>query len=287
MHYSIAVKTYVLKLSCPDQPGVVASIAQGLLELGANIIANSEFREPQTNTFCMRSVFETTIETPQKVSDALLQRSASLQAHLSIRDRSVPRKALLMVSKYDHCMIDLFYRIHSGELSLEIPIVVSNHNDLHDLAVAHDAQFKHIEVSADAKQKAEQQVAELIDTHAIDFIVLARYMQILSPAFCDAHAGSIINIHHSFLPSFKGADPYQQAWDRGVKLIGATAHYVTPELDEGPIITQDVAAVTHRETRNELATKGRDVERRVLSRAVKAHAEDRIFLLDHKTVVFD
>jgi formyltetrahydrofolate deformylase len=191
-----------------------------------------------------------------------------------------------MVSKYDHCLVDLLYRWGAGELPIEIPLVVSNHTDLRELVEHREIQFAHLPVTPATKDDAESTLLALTREHEVDLVVLARYMQILSPRVCDALPGRIINIHHSFLPGFTGARPYHQAWERGVKVIGATAHYVTAGLDEGPIIDQDVARVTHSQTADQMVIIGRDLERLVLSRAVKAHAEGRVFLLGQRTVVF-
>ncbi len=191
-----------------------------------------------------------------------------------------------MVSRFDHCLADLLYRQRIGELDMEIPLVVSNHQDCEQLAAAYGVPYRHLPVTSETKAKQEQKLAELIAEHDIDLIVLARYMQVLSDEFCARHTGRIINIHHSFLPSFKGARPYHQAHTRGVKMIGATAHYVTPALDEGPIIEQDIARVDHKMTPEELIARGRDVERAVLARAVKYHVEGRVLLNGDKTVVF-
>jgi len=280
------VPSYILKLKCPDKPGIVASISQGLLELDSNILRNSEYRDEASQIFTMRCVFEVNIETEEQVSEKLQSRISELGADVTIRNKDTPKKALIMVSKFDHCLLDIFYRIKSGELNLEIAAVVSNHPDLKQVTEQNGFTFKHIPVTADNKEAAEQELRTIIDEHQVEFVTLARYMQILSPSFCSDYSGKIINIHHSFLPGFKGADPYQQAHDRGVKLIGATAHYVTAELDEGPIIAQDVTPVSHLETKTEMATLGRDVERVVLSKAIKAHCEDRIFSLGNRTIVF-
>ncbi len=196
------------------------------------------------------------------------------------------QRVLVMVSKYDHCLVDLLYRWRAGELAIDIPVVVSNHPDLGDMVAGHGIAFEHVPVTAETRSEADARLMELVDRHDIDLVVLARYMQVLSEGVCLALAGRAINIHHSFLPGFKGAKPYHQAWQRGVKLIGATAHYVTPELDEGPIIDQDVARVSHAHTPEQMLIIGRDLERLVLSRAVKAHAEGRVFLLGRRTVVF-
>ncbi len=279
---------HILTLSCPDRSGIVAAVAGALAERGANILANAQFTDPATGTFCMRI----RLESPEYDSDALAAELApladSLGGPLGLRREDRRHRALLMVSRYDHCLVDLFYRRSTGELQVDLPLVVSNHPDLRDLALRSGADFEHVPVSADTKAAAEARLVELVDQYRIDLVVLARYMQILSDDLCAKLLGRVINIHHSFLPGFKGARPYHQAWERGVKLIGATAHYVTADLDEGPIIAQDVTAVGHADTPESMVAKGRDIERGVLARAVRAHAEDRIFLLDNgRTVVFD
>lgn len=278
---------YILTLSCPDRRGVVASVSQGLVDLDANILQNGEFSDPVSGTFCMRTRFEAATFEAAQLEAALSERTLKLSAELNIRREDDPRRALVLVSKYDHCLLDLLYRRNAGEFALDIPLVVSNHPDLRDVALRNGVEFEHLPVTRDTKPEAEARLLELVDRHRIDFVVLARYMQILSADLCSALGGRAINIHHSFLPGFKGAKPYHQAWERGVKLIGATAHYVTSDLDEGPIISQDIAPVSHRDTAEQMVVKGRDVERIVLSRAVKAQAEDRIFCLGDRTVVFD
>ncbi len=279
--------TFILTLSCPDQRGVVASISNGLFDLEANILQNGEFSDPVSGTFCMRTRFEASTFDAADIRVALDDRINRLGADVNVRREDDPRRALVLVSKYDHCLLDLLYRRNAGEFALDIPLVVSNHPDLRDVALRNGVDFEHIPVTSATKPEAEARLLELVERHRIDFVVLARYMQILSPDLCAALHGRAINIHHSFLPGFKGAKPYHQAWERGVKLIGATAHYVTSSLDEGPIIDQDVAPVSHRDTADQMVVKGRDVERIVLSRAVKAQAEDRIFLLGDRTVLFD
>ncbi|MDQ3351774.1 MAG: formyltetrahydrofolate deformylase, partial [Actinomycetota bacterium] len=210
----------------------------------------------------------------------------SLHADLRVRREDRQPRALILVSKYDHCLIDLIYRWNVGELGADIALVVSNHRDLGDTVAHYGIEFAHLPVTTETKAEAEEALLDLVDRHRIDIVVLARYMQILSGGLCAQLAGRAINIHHSFLPGFKGARPYHQAWQRGVKVIGATAHYVTADLDEGPIIDQDVARVWHSHTPEQLAIIGRDIERVVLSRAVKAHAEGRVFLLGDRTAVF-
>jgi formyltetrahydrofolate deformylase len=280
--------TFILTMSCPDRKGLVAAMSTALVELDANILQNAQFSDPATKTFCMRTRFEAPVFEADEVIGALAPTASGLGGNLQVRREDHNRRALLMVSKYDHCLVDLLYRRGTGELPIDVPIVVSNHHELRDTVVRHDIEFEHVPVTRETKPDAEARVLDLVAKHRIDFVVLARYMQILSDDLCSKLAGNVINIHHSFLPGFKGAKPYHQAWERGVKLIGATAHYVTADLDEGPIIVQDVAAVAHRDTADQMVIQGRDIERSVLSKAVKAHAEDRIFMLDNaRTVVFE
>lgn len=277
---------FILTLTCADARGIVASFAAGLLELDANIIANKQFTDHATNTFVMRTVFEDDLEDPRQVTDHLQSRVQDFEAELRVRRADDRPRVMILVSKYDHCLLDLLMRHHSGELETDIPIVVSNHNDLRDIVEREGIEFHHIPVSPETRSEADAELLALIEDNGIDLVVLARYMQILSPEVCERLAGRIINIHHSFLPGFKGGRPYHQAWERGVKLIGATAHYVTADLDEGPIIAQDVTPVNHADTPASMVTAGRDIERLVLSRAVRAHVEERVFLIGHRTVVF-
>jgi formyltetrahydrofolate deformylase len=280
------VAVHILTLACPDRPGIVASIAEGLLELDGNILENAQFGDQPTATFCMRTRVETPVESAEQVEQALRPRASALGADLQVRPEGRRSRTLVMVSKVDHCLLDLLYRVEMRELPIDIPIVVSNHTVLADTVARHGIGFEHVPVTPESRAQAEAALLDLVAAHDIDLVVLARYMQVLSDGLCRALAGRVINIHHSFLPGFAGARPYQQAWERGVKLIGATAHYVTPELDEGPIIDQDVARVTHSQTAEQMQVVGRDLERLVLSRAVKAHAEGRVFLLGRRTVVF-
>ncbi|MEN8233693.1 MAG: formyltetrahydrofolate deformylase [Actinomycetota bacterium] len=277
---------FILTLKCPDVRGIVASFATGLLELDANIIANKQFTDHETSTFVMRTVFEDDLEDPAQVAAHLAARVEEFDAEISVRRAEDHPRVMILVSKYDHCLVDLLNRHHSGELAADIPLVVSNHDDLRSVVEREGIEFHHIPYSPSTAEVADDALLELIDDHEIDLVVLARYMQILSPRVCERLAGRAINIHHSFLPGFKGARPYHQAWDRGVKLIGATAHYVTEDLDEGPIITQDVTPVSHGDTPASMVIAGRDIERLVLSKAVRAHVEDRVFLIGHRTVVF-
>ncbi|MDQ1401493.1 MAG: formyltetrahydrofolate deformylase [Acidimicrobiaceae bacterium] len=280
------MSSHILTLVCPDRPGIVASIAEGLLGVGANIVENAQFSDMPTGMFCMRTRFESPIDDAAEIVEVLRGRAEALHAELRVRREDQRCRTLIMVSKYDHCLVDLLYRWRAGELQVDIPVVVSNHPDLSEAVTRAGIGFEHVPVTDRTRAGAEDRVRQLVAAHDIELVVLARYMQIVSNDLCRELAGRMINIHHSFLPSFKGAKPYHQAWERGVKVIGATAHYVTPDLDEGPIIDQDVARVAHSHTPDQMVIVGRDLERLVLSRAVKAHSEGRVFLLGRRTVVF-
>jgi formyltetrahydrofolate deformylase len=283
-----AQTSHVLTLECPDGPGIVAAIANGITDLGGNILSNAQFSDETVGRFCMRTRFAVGTDDSAALAAALRGRAAFLadDDHLEVRPADHRTRTAVLVSQYDHCLRDLLYRWHAGELQVDIPLVVSNHWDLQPVAASYGVPFVHIPVTPGTKPQAEARLLELLAEHDVELVVLARYMQILSDDLCRRLEGRAINIHHSFLPGFKGARPYHQAWERGVKLIGATAHYVTAELDEGPIIDQDVARVTHAQTPADLAIIGRDVERLVLSRAVKAHSEHRVFRFADRTVVF-
>jgi formyltetrahydrofolate deformylase len=277
---------HVLTLTCPDRPGIVHAVCAGLLDIGGNIVENHQFTDPDTATFCMRTVVATDTPDPGVVAAAVVARLADPQAAIRVRPAAHRPRVLIMVSKYDHCLVDLLYRWRNGGLAIDIPLVVSNHPDCADVADRYGIPFVHLPVTRDTKAEQEAGIKELVVEHGIDLVVLARYMQILSDDLCEFLRGRAINIHHSFLPGFKGAKPYHQAHERGVKLVGATAHFVTADLDEGPIIEQDVARVSHVHTAEQLVALGQDTERLVLSRAVRHWAEDRIFLVGEKTVVF-
>ncbi|MEN9380929.1 MAG: hypothetical protein RIR99_763 [Actinomycetota bacterium] len=275
----------IATLQCADQPGIVHAMTSAVLACGGNIIENQQFTDEPTNTFVMRTRFETSqgLEAAQKsLNDGLGKFSPTLH----IRPTQSKPRALVLVTKESHCLRDLLYLLELGELPIEIPVVVSNHEDLRSLVESHGFTFAHLPVTASTKAAQEKELLALVAEHNIDFVVLARYMQVLSNEFCAALPGRIINIHHSFLPGFKGAKPYHQAHARGVKIIGATAHFVTADLDEGPIIEQDVAHVSHTSTPEDLIALGRDIERRVLAKAVKLYAQDRIFIVGQRTVVF-
>jgi formyltetrahydrofolate deformylase len=281
-----ALQHYVLTLISPDRPGIVRAIAAGIGHAEGNITESAQFSDPVTGLFSMRVEFESQLTDLVAVHRAVEVDVAGLDATLGVRPRDRRRRCLILVSKADHCLMDLLYRYERGELPVEIPVVVGNHDVLRPMVEAHGIEFVHVPVTPETKPAAEARIFELVEQHDVDFVVLARYMQVLSDDACARLHGRAINIHHSFLPGFKGARPYHQAHERGVKLIGATAHYVTAELDEGPIIEQEVVRVNHARTPEEMVALGRDVERLALARAVEAHAEDRVFLCGHRTVVF-
>ncbi|WP_229662899.1 formyltetrahydrofolate deformylase [Nocardioides phosphati] len=277
---------YVLTLRCPDQPGIIRAFAEGVVQAQGNIVDNKQYSDPDTGTFSMRTEFDSPLADAGAVRSLIDEALAAYDVTITLRPESQRRRVLLMVSKADHCLLDLLYRWENGELPVDIPVIVSNHTDLQPIAERHGIPFVHVPVTRETKPAAEAQLLALVEEHAVDFVVLARYMQVLSDDLCSQLPGRIINIHHSFLPGFKGAKPYHQAHARGVKLIGATAHYVTADLDEGPIIEQDVTRVDHAWTADQLVAHGRDVERLVLSRAVARHAEDRVLMVGVRTIVF-
>ena len=274
----------VATLKCADQPGIVHAMTKAVLACGGNIIENQQFTDLDTNIFVMRTRFESNLDLTS-ANSAWQNELSKFNPDLMLRPTNKPQKVLVMVSKESHCLRDLMYLRELEELNIEIPVVVSNHETLKDLVTSHGLNFEYIDT--ENKTLAEAKLTNLMEQHKIDFIVLARYMQILSAEFCQKYTGRIINIHHSFLPGFKGAKPYHQAHQRGVKIIGATAHFVTADLDEGPIIEQDVDHITHAASAEDMIALGRDIERRVLSRAVKLFAEDKIFLVGNRTVVFN
>mgnify|MGYP000125464448 FL=1 len=275
----------IASLQCADQPGIVHAMTSAVLAAEGNIIENQQFTDHTTNTFVMRTRFESA-QSLEKAAASLQAGLAQFKPALHIRPTYEKPRALVLVTKESHCLRDLLYLLELNEMPVEIPLVISNREDLKDLVEAHGIPFLYLPIDSSNKEAQEAVMLKKIEELSIDFVVLARYMQILSSEFCAALPGKIINIHHSFLPGFKGAKPYHQAHDRGVKIIGATAHFVTADLDEGPIIEQDVAHVGHTATPEQLISIGRDIERRVLSRAVQLYAEDRIFIVGHRTVVF-
>jgi formyltetrahydrofolate deformylase len=277
---------HILTLTCPDRPGIVHAVSGALLDVGGNIVENAQFGDTDTGLFCMRTEFDAIVDDPMSVADVVSARLGDSAASITVRRADHRPRVLIMVSKFDHCLVDLLYRWRIGDLRVDIPVIVSNHPDCARIAQAEGIPYVHLPIDAASKPQQERALLDLIAEHRIDLVVLARYMQVLSDSLCHELAGRAINIHHSFLPGFKGARPYHQAYERGVKLVGATAHFVTGELDEGPIIEQDVRRVDHAHTAEELTTLGRDTERLVLSRAVGYWAENRVLLVGRKTVVF-
>ncbi|GIH94060.1 formyltetrahydrofolate deformylase [Planobispora siamensis] len=276
---------YVLTLSCPDRPGVVAAVSGLLAGKGCNIIESQQFGDRDAGRFFMRVQFSAPIPEDE-VRAGLAALAPEFGMEIRLRDAAVKPRALILVSKFDHCLNDLLYRVRSGLLDIEIVGVASNHPDLRPLTQSYGIDYHHLPIAPQGKARQEAEIMTLVEHYQADMVVLARYMQILSEELCEKLAGRAINIHHSFLPSFKGAKPYHQAHARGVKLIGATAHYVTSDLDEGPIIEQEVARVNHSHSPEDLVAIGRDLECVALARAVKWHAEQRVVLDGHKTIIF-
>jgi formyltetrahydrofolate deformylase len=280
--------SFTLKLQCNDQPGLVFRVAGYLVGAGCNITDAQQFNDRVTNRFFMRVVF-----TPAEGIDLStlragfepLAQECGMEWH--IRDNTTATKVVLLVSKFDHCLGDLLYRYRIGELNMQVVGIISNHpRSAMTTSLIGDIPFHHLPVTRDSKASQEARIKHVVNDSGAELVVLARYMQILSDDLAGFLSGRCINIHHSFLPGFKGAKPYHQAHDRGVKMIGATAHYVTADLDEGPIIHQDVEAISHFDTPDDLVRKGRDIERRVIATAVQHHLDDRVFLNCHRTVVF-
>jgi formyltetrahydrofolate deformylase len=278
--------TYVLNLSCPDKPGIVHGVSGLLLQHGANIEEAAQHNDPQTGLFFMRVQFACEQSGKAELDAALQELAAEWLMSVDLHATTQRMPTVILVSQQGHCLNDLLFRWKSGALPIDVKAIVSNHRDFYQLAASYNIPFHHIPVTAATKPEAEAKQLDIIRGEGAELVVLARYMQVLSDTMCRALSGRAINIHHSFLPSFKGAKPYHQAHDRGVKLIGATAHYVTADLDEGPILEQDVARVDHSSTIEDLTRLGRDTESQVLARAVRWHSEHRVILNGHKTVVF-
>jgi formyltetrahydrofolate deformylase len=282
---------HILTLKCPDAPGIVHTVSGALLEVGGNILENAQFREPETNTFCLRTDFVSDVADAESIRKVIGERLVDERgidlslAELAVHPIGDRPRIMVLVSKFDHCLVDLLYRWRNGGLPVDIPVIASNHLDCAEVAERYGIPFVHLPITKETKPEQETQIKALIDEHDVDLVVLARYMQILSDDMCRYLDGRAINIHHSFLPGFKGAKPYHQAHARGVKLVGAT-HFVTADLDEGPIVEQDVARVGHEKTAAQLVELGQDTERLVLSRAVRHWAEHRVFMVGDKTVVF-
>lgn len=281
-------KEYILNLCCSDQVGIVAAVTGSMAEMGLFILELSQFSDPSTKKFFMRIHFETTKEVSQQaVAENFSHVSKKFKMSWDLHDTHFRPKVILMVSKQSHCLNDLLHRWSKSNLPIEIAAVVSNHKDLKKIASWYEVPFHHLPITSETKRKQEKKLLQYVEKEGVDLIILARYMQILSDELCQKMSGKIINIHHSFLPSFKGAKPYHQAYARGVKIIGATAHYVTADLDEGPIIDQEITRVRHDQSPDELVCMGQDVECQVLARAVKWHVEQRVIINNHKTVVFN
>jgi formyltetrahydrofolate deformylase len=279
-------RAYVLTLSCPDRPGIVHAVSGFLLERGGNIEEAAQYNDHDTGLFFMRVQFACDQLTFDDLKVQLKFFAEPFKMVWKLHPTTQPMRTVILVSKEGHCLNDLLFRWKSGLLPLEIAAIISNHRDFYQLAAGYNVPFHHLPVTASTKAQVEARQFEVIEGEGAELVVLARYMQILSDDLCRKLIGRAINIHHSFLPSFKGAKPYYQAHDRGVKLIGATAHYVTADLDEGPIIEQDVARVDHSATVDDLTAQGRDTESQVLARAVKWHSEHRVLINGHKTVIF-
>lgn len=281
------MKSYVLTVSCVSTRGIVAAITTYLADNGCYISDSSQFDDLETGLFFMRLTFISQEGVKaDDIRDGFEPVAKKFAMTWKIHGSEERMKVLLMVSRFGHCLNDLLYRWKIGALPIDIVGVVSNHFEYQKVIVNHDIPFHHIKVTKENKPQAEARLMEVVEQSGAELIVLARYMQVLSDAVCKKMSGRIINIHHSFLPSFKGANPYKQAFERGVKLIGATAHYVTEDLDEGPIIEQDVARITHAQSAEDYVSIGRDVESQVLARAVHAHIHHRVFMNGNKTIVF-
>ena len=278
---------HVLTLACHDRPGITAKVTSYLFKQGGNVIEAQQFNDTEDGDFFMRVAFDVGPADPVAIREGFGAIAAEYGMRWSLRGRERPRKVMLLVSKFDHCLADLLYRVRIGELAMDVVAIICNHpREVLVHSMIGDIPFHYLPVTKDTKAQQEAQIRALAEETGAELIVLARYMQILSDEMAGFLSGRCINIHHSFLPGFKGAKPYHQAHARGVKMIGATAHYVTADLDEGPIIHQDVEAISHADSPDDLVRKGRDIERRVLAEAVRLHLEDRVLLNGGKTVVF-
>jgi formyltetrahydrofolate deformylase len=278
---------FVLLMSCEDRKGIVAAVANSIASQDGNIIENAQFGDGNTGRFFMRvAISGPDAMTAESFSEAFMPVATAFRLDWRIHDMNRKLRAMIMVSQGGHCLNDLLYRTSTGRLPMDVTSVVSNHLTWKRRADHEGIPFHHLPITPDTKQAQEAKLMEMVEEQQVDLIILARYMQVLSDQLCRKLDGRVINIHHSFLPGFKGAKPYHRAYDRGVKMVGATAHYVTPDLDEGPIITQDVSIVDHADTVEDLIAQGQDTESRVLSRAVKLHLEHRVLLSGNRTVVF-
>lgn len=281
--------TYRLVISCPDRVGIVARVSQFIAGHNGWLTEASYHADPVTNWFFMRSEIraDSLSVDAAEFEQAFARIADEYRMQWYLRDSTRRRRVVVLASHASHCLADVLHRWHSGELDCDIPCVISNHDNLRSMVEWHDIPYHHVPVPKEDKREANAQITTLIEEYAADVVVLARYMQIVPPALCLAYNGRMLNIHHSFLPSFVGADPYRKAFDRGVKLIGATCHYVTENLDEGPIVEQDVVRVNHRHSRDDMVRLGKDVEKQVLARGLRLHLEDRVIVHDNKTIVFD
>ncbi|WP_163935644.1 formyltetrahydrofolate deformylase [Paraferrimonas sp. SM1919] len=281
--------TAVLLISCPDQHGLVARLANFVFERGGNITDLDEHVDPDEQKFALRIAFDLAGFSLSKaqLEAAISALAAEINADWSLNYLQNKQRVAIFVSKYDHCLLELLWRYQQQEFPIEIPLIVSNHDDLRPIAEQYGIDFHVFNINKDNKAEQEQAEIELLEQYQIDTVILARYMQILSPQFISAFEHRIINIHHSFLPAFIGGNPYQQAFDRGVKIIGATSHFVTNELDEGPIIEQDIVRISHKDTVEDLKRKGRDLERLVLARALRAYSQHRVLIQGKRTLVFE
>ncbi len=281
------IETHILKLSCKDQIGIVAQISSILAECNCNIVESKQFTDQKNGNFFIRQSFTLLNDNLlPNLKNNLEHLSKKLKASFFLSEIKSPMNTIMLVSKFDHCLNDILLRVRNNSLNLKIKAVVSNHKIAQEISNFSNIPFHYLPIEKSNKSAQEKKLKEIINDNDVELIILARYMQVLSEELTNEYAGKIINIHHSFLPSFKGARPYHQAFDRGVKVIGATAHYVTKDLDEGPIIEQDTQEVNHEMMPNDLVLMGRDIEARVLYRAIKAHSERRVFLNDNRTIVF-
>ncbi len=280
-------RAFILTLTCVDQPGIVSAVTTELASIGANVAESNQYWDRQTGQFFMRIAFTVhSGKTGEEINRALKPALDRFEIKAALTDRSRKPRLIIMVSKFDHALLHLLYQVKVGWLNAEVVAIVSNHEDSRATAELEGVPYHYWKATKDNKPELDEKLLNLVRETDADLVILARYMQVLSDTISKRLYGKVINIHHSFLPSFKGAKPYHQAYERGVKLIGATAHYVTPDLDEGPIIEQETERVTHAMTAEDFVAAGRDVESRVLARAVKSHVEARVMLNGHKTVVF-
>jgi len=279
---------YILTISCPDKTGIVAAVSTFISSRGGSLIEANYHSEQDSHWFFMRNeiLFDDTCFDFELFQQQFSDIAETYQMEWTLIDTAIAKKIVLLVSQHSHCLADILHRWHSGDLAGEVVAVISNHNTLSDIAQWYKLPFHHIQMS-DGKEQANNEIANLLAHYETDTVVLARYMQIIPPALCDIYAGRMINIHHSFLPSFIGANPYERAYQRGVKLIGATCHYVTTDLDEGPIIEQDVVRVSHRQSKDDMLKNGKDVERVALARGLQYHLEDRVMVHGRRTIILE